>query len=169
MDEPKKIPGTGRGTGRALGSKNKNPSIPKVTKVEIASFFSQLTAENYRWRQRVKRVLDGGADAHEFRYWSQIALDRSIGTPAKGVIKQEQRPPVIFIGKPWDPDNPHNKAMDARSARMIEAKDQQLALEAADRKAAEVIEHGPAQPEPESEEGLERVIPPPPPDPSAYR
>jgi len=37
--------------GRTRGSKN---LVTGVTKVEIASFFSELTASNYRWRQRVE-------------------------------------------------------------------------------------------------------------------
>jgi len=105
-----------------------------------------------------KRVLDGGADAHEFRYWSQIALDRSIGTPAKAGAEKPQGQPLIFVSRsgylPYD--SRANPQIDERSRQMNIANDATLALEAGERAKPVVIE-----PEAEPEETLERVIPPP--------
>ena len=139
--------------GRTRGSKN---VVTGVTKAEIASFFSELTASNYRWRQRVKRVLDGGADAREFRYWSQIALDRSIGLPTKAGAEKPQGQPLIFVSRsgylPYD--SRANPEIDERSRRLNAENDKQLALEAAQRAA-------PVVPEPEGEPELE-IVPEPP-------
>jgi hypothetical protein len=156
------------GPGRPKGSKD---SISREVKQNMAEFFSNLTAGNLRWRQCVDRILSGVATkgdlsyAREFRAWSGIALDRSLGTPAKAVIKEAQRPPVIFVSPPpWDPEKPINKEMNARSERMNAENDAKLALEATDRKA-EVIEVTPK----DEGEALEVVRPLPPEDPSAYR
>jgi hypothetical protein len=159
------------GPGRPKGSKD---SISREVKQNIAEFFTHLTSGNLRWRQCVDRILSGVATksdlrhAREFRAWSGIALDRSLGTPAKATIKEVQKPPVIFVGvKPWE-----NDPCGEKSAQMIRDKEAQLQLEAADRKAAEVIEVAPAKGDTAVDDladTLEVVRPLPPEDPSAYR
>ena len=71
-----------------------------------------------------------------------------------------QKPAVVFVSttgyRPYDPESPINKELNARSAAMNAANDAALALEAAERAKPVVIE-----PEAEPEETLERVIPPP--------
>jgi len=176
--KPKKAPGTGRGSGRKPGSKNK---LTIEVKQSMAQFFEHLTAENLAWRQRLDRIFSSKTTTHDdrtdqsFRAWSGIALDRTLGTPAKAVVEKPQRDPVLFVSafghKPWcwavdaglvgdQLEQGHVCASEApagrplggragRSAQMIKDGDAQRALEAADRKAAAevVIDHEPPKPE----------------------
>jgi hypothetical protein len=142
MDEnkPKKIPGTGRGTGRAHGSKNLSVG---ETKREIKAFFQELTIDSMRWRQNVRRHLETAYDAREFRFWSTIALSYRFGVPGKMAEEVGQRPTVIFASTssylPFDSRAPGAAEMNARSAAMNAAKEQELRMQALEAKG-EVIE-----------------------------
>jgi hypothetical protein len=135
-NKPKKVPGTGRGTGRKLGSKN---VLAPEAKQSMSQFFESLTAENYRWRLRVKRILDGGGTLQDFHKWSLIALDRTLGTPAKHQVAGEQRDQLLFITThgyvPWDARAPAAAALNARSVRLIEGKAEEIKLQAETREA----------------------------------
>jgi len=142
MDEnkPKKIPGTGRGTGRAHGSKNL--AVGEV-KREIRAFFQELTIDSMRWRKNVRTHLEMAPDAREFRFWSTIALSYRFGVPGKMAPEGVERAPMIFATthgyQSWDPRAPGAAEMNARSRRMIEAKAEEIKLQAIEAKG-EVIE-----------------------------
>jgi hypothetical protein len=118
VDEKKKIPGSGRGTGRKLGCKN---VLAPAAKQSMAQFFESLTADNYRWRTRVKRILDGerGTTEQEFHKWSLLALDRYRGTSAKHQPEGEKRQSLYFVTTTglysWQMDN-----MKEQTDRMIQ-------------------------------------------------
>jgi hypothetical protein len=77
----------------------------------MAQFFTNLTSENLAWRERVERILSSKTTERDnrtdqsFRAWSELALDRTLGTPAKAVIAGPARPTVIFATgrgvQPW--------------------------------------------------------------------
>src|SRR5258705_1070146 len=100
----KKIPGSGRGTGRRLGSKN---LVKAEVKRDIAEFFKGLTIESMAWRKNVRRHLEQAHDAVEFRYWSRIAIEYGFGTPIKMQPATTERRSLSFIksrGLPWQHD-----------------------------------------------------------------
>ena len=128
----KKIPGTGRGTGRRLGSKN---VLAGEVKKDIATFFKGLTVESLKWRTNVAHHLLDAPSQPEFRFSSKIALEYGFGTPAKMEPEgKQQRDPRVFVTLngllPWDERaNP----MKAKKDAMIKAKEDDerlLALEA---------------------------------------
>jgi len=92
MDTPTKKgpPGTGRGTGRKPGSKNK---IATEVKQNIAQFFQSCTSENVRWRQNVKRKLETAAASQEFINLSRLALSYAHGLPGKMVLEARSASP----------------------------------------------------------------------------
>jgi hypothetical protein len=143
MDHEKVKPKPQKGTvggGRAIGQKNK---VKTETKQSMSQFFESLTADNYRWRTRVKRILDGGGAPQDFHKWSLIALDRTLGTPGKHQVAGEQRPQLAFLTThsylPWDARAPAAAAINARSVLMIEGKAEEIKLQAETR-AAEAAE-----------------------------
>jgi len=84
------------------------------------------------------------------------------GNPGKMQMESgPQKPSVVFVSttgyRPYDPESPINKELNARSAAMNAANDAALALEAEARAKPPVV----IEPEAEPEETLERVIPPP--------
>jgi hypothetical protein len=146
MDEkakPKPRKGT-VGGGRAIGQKNK---VKTETKQSMAEFFESLTSSNYRWRTRVKKILDAerGVTEQDFHKWSLLALDRSLGTPGKHQEAAQYRELLVFSSPtgyaPYDSRHPAALEMDRRSRQMNLAKEEELrmrALEAA-KPADEVI------------------------------
>ena len=124
-------PGSGRGTGRKPGSKNK---ITAEVKQSVAEFFKACTIENLRWRTNIKRKLELAADSGEFIQLSRLALSYSPGLPAKMVPEGQKRESLVFVTTtgllPWDErmDN-----MKPQTDAMLEGKKQEerLALEAA--------------------------------------
>jgi Proteasomal ATPase OB C-terminal domain len=79
--------------------------------IKDAQFFTNLTSENLAWRERVERILSSKTTERDnrtdqsFRAWSELALDRTLGTPAKAVIAGPARPTLIFATgrgvQPW--------------------------------------------------------------------
>ena len=133
MDTDKKIPGTGRGTGRKLGSKN---LVTGQAKRDVQEFFKTLTVDSLRWRQNVKRHLEMAHDAHEFRFWSRIALEYGFGTPAKMTPAVAERQGLFFVssrGIPWrhDPLAQKEREMLEAQARDDARDAEQRSLEAA--------------------------------------
>jgi hypothetical protein len=135
--------------------KGQPPKITAEVKQSMSEFFAHLTSGSLRWRQCVERILSGVATdqdlryARDFRAWSEIALDRSLGTPAKAVIEKSAAPTLIFATTqghlPWSPLAPGATRMDARSAAMNEAKAQELQTQALESgKDPVVIEAGAA-------------------------
>src|SRR5260370_26921492 len=128
------------GPGRPKGSKD---SISRMTKEDVASFFMECTAENLRWRKNIRRKLDHAADATEFHNLSKLALGYAIGLPTKTVERKEQREPMIFATthgyQNWDPRAPGAAEMNARSQRMIEAKAEEIKVQAETREAEAVV------------------------------
>jgi len=133
MDEKRKIPGTGRGTGRARGSKN---LINGQTKKDVAAFFQDCTTENVRWRQTIKRKLEMAADSNEFIRLTQIALSYAVGKPIPMTPAVSERRSLNFItarGLPWenDPLAQREKEILEAQARDDARNTEQKALEAA--------------------------------------
>jgi hypothetical protein len=157
---PKGLPKTGGNV------KGRPPKVARETKVEIAAFFSELTASNYRWRLRVKRILDGRGTLQDFHKWSLIALDRTLGTPGKHQEAVEQRNPFIFATLhgylPWDARAPAAAEMNARSVRMIEGRAEEIKVQAEARavEAAEKVIEAKADHDTDLE-ALESVSEPP--------
>jgi hypothetical protein len=145
MDHEKVKPKPQKGTvggGRAIGQKNK---VKTETKQSMAEFFESLTSSNYRWRTRVKRILDAerGVTEQDFHKWSLLALDRSLGTPGKHQVAGEQRLQLAFLTShgylPWDARAPAAAALNARSQRMIEGKAEEIVIQA-EARASEAAE-----------------------------
>jgi|ERR1700687_1139976 hypothetical protein len=156
------------GPGRPKGSKD---SISRMTKEDVASFFMECTAENVRWRKHIRQKLDDAIDPTEFHNLSRLALGYAIGLPTKTVERKEQKLQLTFATShgylPWDARAPAAAGLNARSVRLIEAKDQELlqALEAA--KPDEVIIDVKKGDTEIDAEVLEVVVPPPE-DPGAH-
>jgi hypothetical protein len=165
MDEskPKKIPGTGPGTGRAHGSKNL--AVGEV-KREIRAFFQELMIDSMRWRRNVKMHLEEAPDPREFRFWSTIALSYRFGVPGKMAPEGVERAPMVFATthgyQSWDPRAPGAAEMNARSQRMIEAKAEEIKVQAETREAEKVVVVIEAKADNDTDgEALESVTPPP--------
>jgi hypothetical protein len=161
MDEKKKTPGTGRGAGRARGSKN---VLTAEVKADIASFFKNLTIESMAWRRNVARHLEGAHDAKEFRFWSTIGLQYAFGTPTKMVPEGTKRESLIFLTTtglaPWDERADSMKDITDRMLSEKAAEEKVLALEA--KKPAG--ETAAADKDSEAPETLELVEPAPSPE-----
>jgi len=151
MNEQKKIPGTGRGTGRKPGSKN---ILTAETKRDIASFFKSLTTENVKWRQNVARQLTSGHNIQEFRFWSRIALEYGFGTPLKMQPAGTDRRSLNFItanGLPWQ-----NDPLAIKEREMLAAQERDD-LRAAEQHALEAANPTPAEDEGEPLELVREV------------
>ena len=141
MDNEKPKPKKGTvGGGRAPGQKNLSVG---ETKREIKAFFQELTIDSMRWRKNVKMHLEQAPDPREFRFWSTIALSYRFGVPGKMAPEGVQREQLIFATThgyvPWDSRAPAAAEINARSARLITAKSEELKLQAIEAKS-EVIE-----------------------------
>jgi hypothetical protein len=114
-----------------------------MTKEDVASFFMECTAENLRWRKNIRTKLEHALDPTEFHNLSKLALGYAIGLPGKATESKGQRPTLVFASSsgefPWGPNAPGAAAMNARSQRMIEAKAEEIKVQAETREA-EVIE-----------------------------
>ena len=184
--------GSKGGPGRPPGTPN------KLT--PMSEFFLNLTQGNLLWRECVSRILTGKAKpsdlryASEFRAWSDIALDRALGTPAKAVIEKPQRDSLVFVSAPtrglhmpwcWSLDTIRRKdepgyRQDLPTTHEGECRadppDAIKALEKANPPPGEVVidvtaakPDAATKPDEADGEGLELVRPLPPEDPSAYR
>jgi len=166
--------------GRVAGVPNKRTLIGKSVSETLSNWLGfddaavertgMIDGKGYGGRLKLEAMWNKGRPIDpQFVALGKFLFSYAYGNPGKMVMEsKQQRPPVIFLGsKPWDPENPNNKAMDARSARMIEAKDAEEKLRALEAKQPEIIDVESAK----ADEGetLERVIEPPPPDPSAFR
>jgi hypothetical protein len=140
-DKVNKKPAKGTvGGGRKHGQKNL--SIGE-TKREIKSFFQELTIDSMHWRKNVKMHLENAPDPREFRFWSTIALSYRFGVPGKMAAEGVERAPMVFATvhgyQSWDPRAPGAAEMNARSQRMIEAKAEEIKLQAETREAEAVV------------------------------
>jgi len=122
-------------------------------------------------RQRLFETLHGlrPATPKEWLETLRFVWDRAIGLPVKMTGDVVQRPPLVFTSLhghvPWSPLAPENRKMDARSAALNAANDEEIRMRALEKaKPPEVIEAAD-----ESETTLEVVKPLPAEDPSAYR
>lgn len=140
----------------------------------IAEFFTNLTRGNLRWRQRAARCLEGGdgLTPQEFRVWTRLALDYSIGTPSKHVAEKPEREPFLFINY-----RPDHDPMEAKTTAMLAAKQEEerlLALEQGRPDLGAIIAaqaSGKAPAAQKAEEAFEELeaVKPDMPDPSAVR
>ncbi len=156
MNGQKKIPGTGRGTGRALGSKNKLPALGKNFREVLRNmmFIDDESVERLKRidgravaaRERIWQTLHGirPASTAEFLAVMKFCADYGIGTPVKMTGDVVQRPPLVFASQsgyvPYDSRHPSNIPIDERSRRFNIENDQKLAIEAAERKAQIEVE-----------------------------
>jgi hypothetical protein len=110
-----------------------------MTKEDVASFFMECTAENLRWRKHIRQKLDDAIDPTEFHNLSSLALGYAIGLPGKAVERKVEREQLIFATThgyvPWDSRAPEAARLNARSQRMIEAKAEEVVLQAEAREA----------------------------------
>jgi hypothetical protein len=158
------------GPGRPKGSKD---SISRMTKEDVASFFMECTAENLRWRKNIRTKLDHAADATEFHNLSKLALSYAIGLPGKATERKVERAPMVFATthgyQSWDPRAPGAAEMNARSQRMIEAKAEEIKVQAEAREAEVIDAKAAVEDDAAAAEVLESVVPPPSPeDPRAF-
>jgi len=183
-DKPKKIPGTGRGTGRARGSKNRLPSMGKNFREVLRNLIGiddesverlkRIDAKAVSARERIWQTVNGlrPASTAEFLAVMKFCADYGIGRPVPMKDDVTQKPSLIFTSihgyVPWSPLAPANRVMDARSAKMNAENDEEIRLRALEKaKPPEVIE---AEAKAADDgETLERVVPPPAEDPSAFR
>jgi hypothetical protein len=105
-------------------------------KRDVQEFFKTLTVDSLRWRQNVKRHLEMAHDAHEFRFWSRIALEYGFGLPGKMQPAVAERQGLFFVssrGIPWHHDPLAQKEAEMLAAQALDdARDaEQRALEAA--------------------------------------
>jgi len=170
MDGQKKTPGTGRGTGRARGSKNALPPMGKGFREVLRNMMAiddesverlkKINGAAVSARQRLWETLHGirPASTAEFLSILKYCSDYGIGRPVPMKDDAVQKPALVFTSihgyQPWSPLAPANREMDARSAKMNAENDKQLALEAAERAKPVVLE---ADSEPELE-----IVPEPP-------
>jgi hypothetical protein len=162
VDEKKKTPGTGRGTGRRPGSKNK---ISTEVKQNVAEFFKTCTIESLRWRTNMRRKLEMAADSAEFIQLSRLALSYSPGLPVKMQVDGEKRKSLVFVTTsglyPWDERMDNMKSQ--TDAMLAQGKaEERLQLEAAKKPVA--VDADKTDRDSEVPEALELVEPPPGPE-----
>jgi hypothetical protein len=181
--KPKPRKGT-VGGGRAPGQRNIMPPLEKSARATLQAMLGfddaavaatgQINGRGVAARQRLFETLHGlrPATPKEFLEALRFVWDRAIGTPTKMRDDAVQKPSVIFTSvhgyQPWSPLAPANREMDARSAALNAANDEEIRMRALEKaKPPEVLE---AESKAADEgEGLEVVKPLPPEDPSAYR
>lgn len=151
---PKKAPGTGRGSGRKPGSKN---LMKAEVKESIGQFFENLTVRNMRWRLDVAKQmqLKTATDPREFRFWSELGLHYFHGTPAKAQPETAERLSLVFIGRNGRPGE--YDPMAAQEREFILAQEAREKLELAEKNAVDA-ELVPAEKDPEPQ--MEVVVPP---------
>jgi hypothetical protein len=146
-----------------------------MTKEDVASFFMECTAENLRWRKNIRTKLEHAGDATEFHNLSKLALGYAIGLPGKATERKVERAPMVFATthgyQSWDPRAPGAAEMNARSQRMVEAKAEEIKVQAEAREAEKaVVIEAKADHETDLEADLEALesVTPPPEDPGAH-
>jgi hypothetical protein len=153
-DKPKKPKGT-VGGGRAPGQRNILPPLEKSARATLQAMLGfsdsevartgMLNGKGISARQRLFETLHGlrPATPKEFMDALRFVWDRGIGLPTKMRDDIVQRPPLIFASQtgylPYDSRHPANREMDARSAALNAANDEEIRILALEKAKPEVL------------------------------
>jgi hypothetical protein len=164
--------------GRVPGSKNKRTLIGKDVAETLKNWLGfdnesvqrtgMIDGDGYRGRLALKKMWNDERPIDpQYIALAKFLFSYAYGLPTKVVEHKEQRPQLIFASTsghvPWSPLAPGAAEMNARSQRMIEAKQAELLQQAETREAEAVVIDVKATVEDDAAaaEVLEAVIPPP--------
>jgi len=157
--------------GRVPGSKNRNTLIGKNVSETLKNWLGfddesvqrtgQIDGDGYRGRLALKAMWNDERPIDpQYIALARFLFSYAYGQPGKMPVEGVHRPTLIFASTsgqvPWSDHAPGAAEMNARSQRMIEAKQ---VLEAA--KPDEAIEAKAAVEDDAAAEVLEAVVPPP--------